>query len=242
MIEARGAGRSRAAPGPYTIKQQASDVLALATHLDLDPFIFCGHSMGGGVGWHLMCTAPERLCRVVLLAPIPSGGIPNVPAEQQGSRTHVLQHFGWLPVPSFDDALERGKIVTEGRPRETDHWLRDRADAVSSCPEEYWVEGWASIVNFRIPAPVDSIKTPVLMIAGASDGLLKANIRDYLQLQNGTLCVLAEAGHETAHHDPLGTASAIHAFASGSTFAMQSHVQTIMDRLKKRGLPPPAKL
>jgi pimeloyl-ACP methyl ester carboxylesterase len=242
MLEARGAGRSQGAPGPFTIDQQADDVLELTSQLGLDTFTFCGHSMGGGVGWRLLCTAKDRLRRAVLLAPIPSLGVPNGTAEPQQPRTHVLQHYGWLPVPSFQSAMQRCELVTEARPRDSVEWLRQRATAVSQCPEQYWVQGWASIVNFRIPTAVDLIETPVLVIAGAADGLLKANVKDCMDLPNGTLCVLAAAGHETAHHDPVGTAAAIHAFLGGHAFSIRRHLQTVTRRVAERGLGPPAKL
>jgi pimeloyl-ACP methyl ester carboxylesterase len=139
LVESRGAGESRGAAGPFTIAQQASDVLALATHLGVDTFTFCGHSMGGGVGWHLLGAAPHRLNRVVLLAPIPSFGVPSgaAPISSHLARTHPMQYFGFLPVPSQRDVLERLAIVEEGRERDTEAWRQQRAEAVAGCSEEY---------------------------------------------------------------------------------------------------------
>jgi len=79
FLESRGCGRgaSAGAPGPYTIEQQALDVLALADHLGLPVFTFAGHSMGGGVGFQLCATVPGRLTRCVLMAPIPADGLPS---------------------------------------------------------------------------------------------------------------------------------------------------------------------
>jgi hypothetical protein len=82
----------------------------------------------------------------------------------------------------------------------------------------------------------------VLIIAGAADNLLRANLHDYSQLPEGSLCVLADAGHETAHHDPVGTARAIHAFVHGRAFSAQSHRKTVEARLLERGYGPTPRL
>lgn len=121
--------------------------------------------MGGGVGWHLLGAAPHRLNRAVLLAPIPSGGVPTgaIPSPQH-ARTHPLQYYGYLPVPSRRDVLERLAIVDEGRARDTDAWRQQRAAAVAACSDEYWIEGWRSIVEFRAPEPLESLRTPVRVL------------------------------------------------------------------------------
>ena len=72
FVESRGCGAAGDSPGPFTIAQQAQDVLAIADQLGLERFSFLGHSMGGGVGFELASTSPHRLVRLVLVAPIPS--------------------------------------------------------------------------------------------------------------------------------------------------------------------------
>lgn len=82
----------------------------------------------------------------------------------------------------------------------------------------------------------------VLVIAGGSDNLLRANLHDYSCLSEGALCVLVDAGHETAHHDPVGTARAIHAFLHGQAFSAQTHRKTVEARLLERGYGPTPRL
>lgn len=56
------------------------------------------------------------------------------------------------------------------------------------------------------------ITTPTLMIAGAVDALLLANLADFMLLPNATLEVLSRAGHEVAIHEPARVTEAIAQF------------------------------
>ena len=64
----RGHGASDVPTGPYSIERLGLDVLALADHLDLERFSFCGISMGGLTGQWLALHQPARLDRLVLAA------------------------------------------------------------------------------------------------------------------------------------------------------------------------------
>jgi pimeloyl-ACP methyl ester carboxylesterase len=71
----RGHGASDAPPGPYDLDRLGRDVLALADHLELERFSFCGMSMGGLTGQWLGVHAGARLEHGSSLpAPQPSSG------------------------------------------------------------------------------------------------------------------------------------------------------------------------
>jgi pimeloyl-ACP methyl ester carboxylesterase len=40
-------------------------VLALCDYLGINKFTFCGHSMGGGTGFHIAANSPGRLDKVL---------------------------------------------------------------------------------------------------------------------------------------------------------------------------------
>jgi hypothetical protein len=46
-VEARGWGRSRSLPGPYTLRQLAQDTHDIVTDAGLGEYVLVGHSMGG---------------------------------------------------------------------------------------------------------------------------------------------------------------------------------------------------
>ena len=56
--DTRGHGRSPVPPGPYSMPELASDVVALADSLGIDAFGFVGLSLGGAIGQELAVTHP----------------------------------------------------------------------------------------------------------------------------------------------------------------------------------------
>jgi 3-oxoadipate enol-lactonase len=64
--DTRGHGASEPTPGPYSIGQLASDVLALLDHLQVARAHFCGLSLGGMTGMWLGANAADRIDRLVL--------------------------------------------------------------------------------------------------------------------------------------------------------------------------------
>jgi 3-oxoadipate enol-lactonase len=69
-FEMRGHGapgaQSPAPPGPYTIAELGTDVLALLNSHDIGQVAYCGVSLGGMVGMWLAANAPERITRLAL--------------------------------------------------------------------------------------------------------------------------------------------------------------------------------
>jgi len=84
VMDARGAGDSSHPDGGYAIEQYASDVIAMADSLGIDRFTYVGHSMGGGIGMWLGLEHADRLDRLVLVAPVGSGGI-SAPPEMRAA-------------------------------------------------------------------------------------------------------------------------------------------------------------
>lgn len=63
----RGVGRSPRPPGPYSIEEMASDVVALLDRLKLDKVHLLGHSMGGAIAQQLAISYPERVEKLILV-------------------------------------------------------------------------------------------------------------------------------------------------------------------------------
>src|SRR5258707_5971544 len=62
----RGHGASSVPPGDYSIEQLGQDALALAGHLGVSRFAFCGLSIGGGVAQWLCVPAPRALSHPII--------------------------------------------------------------------------------------------------------------------------------------------------------------------------------
>jgi len=75
---------------------------------------------------------------------------------------------------------------------------------------------------------------PALVIAGAADGLLAANLKDFARLPNATLQVFSHAGHEVSIHEPEGVAHCIDDFMTRGVVT----AKTLARRVADAGLPP----
>lgn len=116
---------------------------------------------------------------------------------------------------------------------DTREWREDRARMLTSVSADYWTQAWLSMRNLALEPKLSAIKTPILMLAGSADKLLKQNVADAAQCPNAVLHVLSQSGHEVARDDPFGVAAAIHGFVVGSTKSRQSIDAGIEMRLKQ---------
>jgi 3-oxoadipate enol-lactonase len=93
--DTRGHGQSDVTPGPYTIAQLGSDVIALLDQLKIPRAHFCGLSMGGMTGMWLGIHAPDRIGRLVLCNTSAAIGVPEmwnarIDQVRQGGMSSVI--------------------------------------------------------------------------------------------------------------------------------------------------------
>ena len=186
VMDCRGAGDSEHTADGYSIQQYAWDVVAVADALGLKTFTYVGHSMGGGIGYELGVHHGHRLDKLVLVAPIPSGGIQAEPAMlEQGrklraspnARETMIAQRKLQRLRSNDTAIERGV---------------ERALSVS---DRHFTDSWQSMADFNVSDELHKLTTPTLMVAGAADGLCTPNVTDWQKLPNATLHVFSRVGH-----------------------------------------------
>ncbi len=206
MMECRGTGESEDTEDGYNIPQYAEDVIGMMDHLGLNTVTFAGHSMGGGIGFQLGAHHAARLTRLVLMAPIPSGGTQppdpelrrlTLEAKARGDRDFFMaqQHAG-----RFREDVQ------------TDAWFEHRVDQMLRITEGHLIGGSESMQALAVTELLPDMDIPTLMLAGAVDGLLPANIADFERMPDATLHVFSQAGHDVAIHEPDGVAGAIDAF------------------------------
>jgi pimeloyl-ACP methyl ester carboxylesterase len=166
LVDLRGYGEAREAPGEYTTQEAARDLVELAGRLGWERFSVVGHSMGGAVAQRLLAVAPHRIRRIVGVSPVPASGL-ALPPEQ------------W---ELFADAAHRPEnrraiidVTTGGRRPAA--WL-DRMVARSlacSDPKAFraWLDSWA---RDDFHDRVEGATAPALAVAGALDPALSADL------------------------------------------------------------------
>ena len=130
----------------YSIDAYVADVLALADRLELRRFVLVGHSFGGQLAQNVAARAPERVSTLVLLNPVPTGGLP-LPAEMAahfrgaGGNAEALAGIldgVCLSLPAA--TRERLLAIAVAQPPETiagcfETWSRGRPEALEiRCP------------------------------------------------------------------------------------------------------------
>lgn len=194
VMDARGAGDSAHPASGYTIEQYADDVVAMADHLGVDRFTYIGHSMGGVIGMELGIRHGNRLNGLVLVAPAPADGIKFPGTDEQHARTRRLRQAG------DRETMLRERLALSARP--------DRARAVRSLDralsvsEAHFEQSWQALVDYDKGDRLKEITVPTLMMAGAADSLLPANLKDFQRLGNATLHVFSRVSHGMEYEAP----------------------------------------
>ncbi|MEU3411561.1 alpha/beta fold hydrolase [Streptomyces sp. NPDC006658] len=196
LVDLRGYGEARDAPGPYTTAGAAADLVALADRLGWRRFSVVGHSMGGAVAQRLLAVAPDRLRRIVGVSPVPASGLP-LAGEQAALFTQAAHR-----------AENRRAIIdfTTGGRRPA-AWLDrmvarslERSDATAFGA---WLDSWS---GDDFSAEVAGAEVPALAVAGALDPALSPEVmrRTWLSwYPRARLAVLPGAGHYAMDETPL---------------------------------------
>lgn len=200
LMDCRGAGDSGRPASGHTIEQYARDVVALADHLGLARFTFVGHSMGGVIGMELGINHGNRLDRLVLVAPAPADGVQMPPgARERDIAVHTARDV---------EAMLRERRITTARELSDDvHRLRIQRGL--SVSDAHYDESWKALEDARLGERLSEITVPTLMVAGAADGLLPANLLDFQRLPNATLHVFSRVSHGIPYEVPEAFAEAI---------------------------------
>lgn len=189
MMDSRGAGDSaRPDDDSYTLEHYTADVIGVVDGLGIETFTYVGHSMGGGVGFLLGLEHRDRLDQLVLVAPVPSGGV-RIPADMRAAMASLWHNRD-------EDELVRQRTVGSARPETLDP-VRTKAAVgrALSVSRGHYEQSWESIASLDVTDRLGDLTTPTLVLAGSADGLVRANVEDYLRLPNASLHVFNRVGH-----------------------------------------------
>lgn len=186
VMDCRGAGDSSHPESGYSIEQYARDVVGMADFLGLNTFTYCGHSMGGVVGMELGIHHATRLNKLILVAPAPADGVQQPPELFERSRR--------LRNERAREKMIRERTIMAAREPNPER-IALSVDRALSVSDGHFEQSWQDLVDSRRGDRLGEIKTPTLMTAGAADGLLASNLKDFQRLPNATLHVFSRVGH-----------------------------------------------
>jgi pimeloyl-ACP methyl ester carboxylesterase len=205
FTDLRGYGSRMGEPGHYTMAEAAADAIEVADVLGWDRFSLLGHSMSGVAIQHVLLQAPDRVRRLVGVAPVPASGLPLGEAEW-------ALFSGAAASPDKRAAIVN--FATGGRlpPAFVSVIVRHSLDNSDQAAFGGYLESWA---RADIVARVKGAEVPVKVITGEHDPSQPAEFMEQTWLQvypNSELEVMRGAGHYPMFETPVALAVTIEEF------------------------------
>ncbi len=201
----RGYGARRGETGDYTLDEVATDVLALADSLGVQTFSLIGHSMGGVEVLRILAKAPDRVRKLVGLAPV---GAQGIPLDEAG---HDL-FYG-----ACEDPAKRFAIIdsTTGG-RNTATWVQTVVDhSLSHCTVPAFRGALDAFTKADFLDEVAGNDTPMLVVPGEFDPAISpATVEQTYasHFPNVTIEVMGNCGHYPMFETPVQLATVIERF------------------------------
>src|SRR5579863_7366032 len=170
--DTRGHGKSSVTPGDYSIEQLGHDVLGLLDSLGLERVHFCGLSMGGMIGMWLGIHAPDRLQRLVLCNTAARIGTKEI----WNARIATVRKDGMKQVAA---AVVERWFTPEFRASCGDAVAKAQRMLENTPPEGY-ASCCAAVRDMDQSNEVVGIKTPTLVVYGASDPVIPLSESQFL--------------------------------------------------------------
>ncbi len=198
----RGHGASSTTPGPYSIELLARDALAVLDDLGIETASLCGLSIGGSVVTWIAAHESERVERLIVCCSARRFGPPGPWHE----RAALVRSGG---VEALLDALVARWFTPSGQ---ADEGLRARvASMLATVDDEGYAGCCEAIAGLDLTPELEAIGAPTLVLAGALDPVVPANLAFDLAtpIAGSSLLVLADASHLANLEQPARVTEAI---------------------------------
>jgi aminoacrylate hydrolase len=189
----RGRGRSGRPPMGHSIRQLASDVLAILDRLDIGRAALVGHSTGGIVAQTLALDAPSRVGRIVL-----SGTWARPDARFRllfETRLEVLQAAGPRAHARLSHIVGYPPEWINAHEAEVEAAITAAA-GLSEADQAIDVARLRMLLDHDRASDLGSVVAPALVIAATDDGIIPINHgRELAAAIPGAQLILTDGGH-----------------------------------------------
>ena len=157
----RGQGLSDSPPGPYSILDHATDLIALLDRLLWRSALLCGLSIGGMIAMETCARRRDLVCGLVLADTSDVIGS----REFWATRINQIRQHGLGPIAQ--SILERwfGATFRRSRPSEVRGW----ANLLRRSPVDGYLGSCAALRDADLSRTVGAIAVPTLCIYGSED-------------------------------------------------------------------------
>jgi pimeloyl-ACP methyl ester carboxylesterase len=202
--------------GDYRDARSLRLLEALLDTLGIARATVVGHSMGGRLAWQFAAARPERVARLVLIAP-DGFASPGFEYDQPAEVPAVLGLMRWvLPEP----ALRANLTPAYGDPSRLSDSVAQRYHDLMRGPgnRAALLERMRQVMLTDPSARLQRITAPTLLLWGEQDAMIPvSNSADYLRLVPGATVVrLPGLGHVPFEEAPLEALEPLRAWLRGS--------------------------
>ncbi|WP_311170410.1 alpha/beta fold hydrolase [Halobellus ordinarius] len=186
VMDVRGAGRSDAPPGPYTIDTLVADLVAVLRDAGVRSAHVVGAGLGGMVGLRAALTT-SRVRSLVLIG-----------TAARGADLHLDPLWG---APDDEAALERSLAAglssefVDAHPDAVDQMIEWRA--AEDATRGAWAAHADAVADFDVSDRLYEVTEPALVIHGGEDAVWPPSRGAELAagLPRGEFCRIDDAGH-----------------------------------------------
>jgi esterase len=200
IFDYRGYGTRREVPGRYTFDEAAQDVLALADALGWQRYSLVGHSMGGMAMQRVAVAAPQRVERLLGLAPVGAGGSRMDETRIALFESAVHDVAVRARIVDFSTGKRLTRVFCDRVAR--DSWECNRSDAMASYLKQWTGTGFSERVR--------GLGLPVKVVVGEHDPSITAEtVSRSWQVDHPQVVVevAGNAGHYPMQEVPIATAA-----------------------------------
>ena len=189
LYDHRGLGASPAPPGPYSVEDLGTDLIALLDKLGVASVAFCGLSLGGMVGLWVAAHHPERISRLVVMSALSR----LQPATRYTDRAAAVRAGGIAPIAASIVA----RWFTQRFAEEHAATLQRSTAALAGMNAEGYASCCEAVAACDLRTDIHRIDVRTLLIAGAEDPFVPAAsaVMFGASFRDANVAVVPDAAH-----------------------------------------------